>query len=363
MSEHYYAVIMAGGGGTRLWPLSRRSRPKQMLRLIDERSLFQVAVDRLEGLFKPEHILVVTSVEQARVFQADCPQIPAENFIVEPNGRDTAPAIGLSAVALQQRDPQAVMVVLTADHYIAEEGRFRRILAAARQVALDGHLVTLGIHPTRPATGYGYIQQGEQLGVYDGFVAHRVVRFTEKPDQATAEKMLATGDHSWNSGMFVWRVEQVLAEFQRQMPETFAALQQIAGAWGTTEQEAVVQHVWSGIRKISIDYGVMEGAQQVAVMPAEGLGWSDVGSWSSLFELLPTDDEGNIVRCERHLDVDSHNTLVYTTDSERLVVTVGLDDLVIVDTGDVLMICDRDQAQKVRQAVQKMRESELAKYL
>jgi mannose-1-phosphate guanylyltransferase len=356
MEDHYYAVIMAGGGGTRLWPLSRQARPKQMLRLIDERSLFQTSVQRLDGVFPAERILVVTVADQASQLMEQCPEIPLENYLLEPQPRGTASVIGLSAVALQQRDAQASMAVLTSDHYIGDEGRFRRLLQAAYQVAQDGYLVTLGIAPSFPATGYGYIQRGESLGRYDSLDVYRVERFKEKPDEAQARQMLATGDHAWNSGMFVWRVEAILGEFRRQMPELHAVLEEISRHWQKPEREAVLQRVWPGIRPETIDYGVMEAARQAAVIPAEGLEWSDVGSWDSLFDVLPADEDGNIVMGGKHVGLDTKDSLVYVNQEHRLIVTIGIDDLVVVDTGDVLLVCRKDQAQKVRQVVKQLKQ-------
>ncbi len=355
--EHYYAVIMAGGGGTRLWPLSRKARPKQMLRLLEERSLFQTSVQRLEGVFPPERVLVVTVEEQAAELKQQCPQIPDENFILEPMPRGTASVIGLAAIALRERDPLAVMAVLTSDHYIGNEEGFRSLLLAAHDVALDGFLVTLGISPTYAATGYGYIQRGEILGDYRQMPVYRALRFKEKPDEAQAQRMLSTSDHSWNSGMFVWKVERILQEFARHMPALYAGLTRIADAWNTPSRQAVLQAVWPDLRVETIDYGVMEKADDVAVIPATGLGWSDVGSWDALFEVLNGDEAGNIVMGGQHIGLDTHQSLVYVNQEHRLIVTIGVDDLIVVDTGDVLLVCRKDQAQKVRQIVNRLIES------
>lgn len=348
---------MAGGGGTRLWPLSRKARPKQMLRLIDERSLFQTAVQRLWGLFTPDQIFVVTVADQAAELQAQCPEIPIENYLLEPAPRGTASVIGLAAVALQQRDPQAVMAVLTSDHYIGNEAQFRQILRAAQDAANDDYLVTLGIDPTHASTAYGYIQRGEMLGRYQEFDAYTVLRFCEKPDAAVAEDMLAAGDHDWNSGMFIWKVERILAEFRLQMPELAAQLGELAADWGTPRQQATLDRIWPRIRPQTIDYGIMEHARRVAVLPAVGLEWSDVGSWDSLFEILPSDESGNIVIGGKHFGLDTRQSLVYVNQEHRLIVTIGVEDLVVVDTGDVLLICKKDQAQRVRQVVDDLKKS------
>jgi mannose-1-phosphate guanylyltransferase len=357
MQEHYYAVIMAGGGGTRLWPLSRQARPKQLLRLIEERSLFQTSVQRLEGVFPPERICVVTVDEQATELQGQSPSIPKGNYFLEPMPRGTASVVGLAAIALQQRDPQAVMAILTSDHFIGNEDGFRQMLVAAHDAARDGHLVTLGITPTYPATGYGYIQRGECVASYRNFDACRVLRFKEKPDEAQARRMLKDGDHAWNSGMFVWRVDRILAEFAAQMPALYAGLQEIGQAWGTSQEQSVLQHVWSDLETETIDYGIMEAAENVVVMMADNLQWNDVGSWDSLFDVLPADTQGNIVMGGRHIGVDTQHSLVYVNQEHRLIVTIGVEDLVVVDTGDVLLVCRKDQAQKVRQVVKQLKES------
>jgi mannose-1-phosphate guanylyltransferase len=328
-----------------------------MLRLMGDSSLFQIAVRRLSGVFPPERIFVVTVDEQAAELQEQCPEIPQQNYLLEPMPRGTASVVGLAAVALQQRDPDAVMAILTADHFIANEAGFRRLLLAGFDVAQDGYLVTLGISPTYPATGYGYIQRGDFLGAYRDMDVFHALRFREKPDEQQARLMLAGGDHSWNSGMFIWRVDRIQEEFERQMPPLFTSLQQIASAWGVQDLPAVIGRVWPKIKPETIDYGIMEGAEKVAVIPASGLGWNDVGSWDSLFDVLSGDENGNILMNGRHLSLDTGRSLVFGEDPSRLIVTIGIEDLVVVDTGDVLMICHKDQAQKVRDVVNLLKQA------
>ncbi|MCW5876602.1 MAG: mannose-1-phosphate guanylyltransferase [Anaerolineales bacterium] len=363
MDGQYYAVIMAGGGGTRLWPLSRQAVPKQMLPLIADSTLFQTAVQRLQRVFPPERILVVTSRQQAAQLQEQAPELKPENFLLEPQPRGTAAAIGLAAACLQARDPGAIMAVLTADHYIGNESEFERYLLAAHQLAEGGQLVTLGIEPTYPATQFGYIQLGEALGEVGGFTAHKVLRFKEKPAAAEAAEMLAQGGYAWNSGMFIWKVSRIWEEFQQHMPELHQTLEKIAAAWGGPDFEAVLAHEWPRIAAQTIDYGVMERAAEVTVIPARDMGWNDVGSWDSLFEVLKVDTNGNLVLSERHLDIDSRNILIHSNGQERMVVTVGVEDIVVVDTGDVLLICSRERSQDLRKVIELLKEKGLQQYL
>jgi mannose-1-phosphate guanylyltransferase len=362
MQDNYYAVIMAGGGGTRLWPLSRRSRPKQMLDLVNERSLFQNAVDRLEGIFPPERIFVVTIEEQASGLQAQAPEIPRENYLLEPMPRGTASVVGFAAVAISHRDPLASMAVVTADHIIGNIPKFRDLLMAAYRVAQGGYLVTLGITPTNPSTGYGYIQQGQKLGEYPEDGAYRAIKFKEKPSFERAKQMLSGGDHTWNSGMFIWRIDAVMEEINRQMPSLNAKLTEISDAWDQPDSVEVVKRVWPTIQPQTIDYGIMEDAQNVAVIPAAGLEWSDVGAWDALYELLPADLDGNIVKGGQFIPLGSQGNLIISN-QDRLIVTIGVDDVMVVDTGDVLMLCRKDQAQLVRQAVDQLKNSGNQDYL
>lgn len=357
MYENYYAVIMAGGGGTRLWPLSRKTKPKQMLRLLEERSLFEISVERLQDLFPYERIFVVTVREQADDLRQLCPEIPAENFLIEPMPKGTASVVGLAAVALKQKDPLAVMAILTSDHHIGNVQGFIDLLRGAYHVAEDGYLTTLGITPDFASTGYGYIQRGKPLGVYEGLNTYEVTHFKEKPDKQQAREMLATGDHSWNSGMFVWRIDRIHSEIDRQMPELASGLMEIEASWGKQSQGQVIQNVWAGLENQTIDYGIMEGAQRSAVIPAEGIGWSDVGSWDSLFDVLPGDAQGNIVMGQQYIGLDTNDSLIYITTEDRLVVTIGIEDLVVVDTEDVLLVCRKAQAQKVREIVSELKKS------
>lgn len=359
----YYALIMAGGTGTRLWPVSRRHRPKQSLKLVGDRTMFEHAVDRIAPLFQPEHILVVAGSEHVPDLASQAPELPPENFIVEPVGRGTAPAIGLGAIHLQQRDPEAVMAVLTADHFIADVERFRSVLDVAEEVASQGCLVTLGIEPSSPSTGYGYIQQGQALDVIEGFDVFHVERFTEKPSEQIAVEMVESGEYTWNSGMFIWQVERIMEEFQAQMPEFYVKLAEVEATLGTNGYSATLNRLWPQVAKEAIDYGVMEGAEDVAVIPVE-IGWSDVGSWGSLAALLADmggrDDGGNVIVGE-HAGRDTKDTLVFGSD--RLIATIGLRDMIVVDAGDAVLVCPMDREQEVRDLVRYLEREDLQDYL
>jgi mannose-1-phosphate guanylyltransferase len=362
--KNTYAVIMAGGGGTRLWPISRKEKPKQLLPLLGQETLFQSTVQRLADLFPPERILVVTVEEQAREMKQQAPEIPEENYLIEPAPRGTASVVGLAAAVLQKRDPRASMAILPSDHFIRNVDLFHYLLKAAFGVAEDGYLVTLGITPTTPSTAYGYIQQGRPLDGDYKYPVYTVMRFKEKPDEQTAQQLLRSGDHSWNSGMFIWRADAIMKEIEKQMPPLNSVLEKISSAWGTRNQDSVLNELWSDLKIETVDYGIMENAERVAVLPAGGLGWSDVGMWSSLFEVLLPDMNGNIAtNSSLHLAHETNNTLVYGGNGERLIVTIGVDDMVIVDAGDVLMVCKTDQAQKVRDVVQHLKKHRQEKFL
>jgi Mannose-1-phosphate guanylyltransferase len=351
----YYALIMAGGGGTRLWPLSRRARPKQALTLVGERTMFEHAVDRIASLFQPEEIFVVTGEEHLESLLLQAPELPRANFLLEPVGQGTAPAIGLGAVHLRRRDPQAVMVVLTADHFIRDVERFRRVRGSSRPPQAQPKRATWSpwaLPRPFPSTGLRLHPAGEQLYEVDGFAVFRALRFTEKPSPETAFQMVESGLYTWNSGMFIWRVDRIMEEFARQMPDLYDVLMQIDAVLGTPAYEPTLRRLWPELVPQSIDYGVMEGARDVVVIPVD-IGWSDVGNWSSMREILPADADGNVVVGE-HVGLDTRNTIVFG--GRRLIATIGLEDMIIVDTDDALLICPLDREQDVREMVRQLRE-------
>jgi mannose-1-phosphate guanylyltransferase len=321
--------------------------------------MLQEAFERIAPIIPPEKVFVLTGDKYAQIARDQLPAVPSENVIGEPVGRGTAPPIGLAAMLLRKRtSPKAVMAVLTADHVISMRERFRQVLLQAARIAERGHLVTLGISATRPDTGYGYIERGEML-YEERFPVYRVMRFTEKPDQATAERFLASGRYSWNSGMFIWRVDSILAEIARQMPDLYDGLREIVEAWDTQARDEVFARVWPALPNETIDFGVMEHARDVVVIPVE-IGWSDVGSWNALWEISPHDAEGNVTR-GRNIVIDVHRSLIHS--NGRLVAVVGLDDLVIVDTDDALLVSSRERSQEVKKIVRELKDRGWTEYL
>ena len=350
----YFAVIMAGGLGERLWPLSRRETPKQFLRLLGERTLLQQTVERIAPLVRNENTYVVVGREQVGIVREQLPELPTENIIVEPMGRGTAPCVGLAATRLSRIDSKGVMIVLPADHAIADQERFLQLLSDAASVAQAGtHLVTLGITPDRPATGYGYIQARLSKGDAKAPVL-QVERFTEKPDRDTAQRFLDEGNYYWNSGMFIWRVDAILREIETYMPKLHAGLMEIERQAGRQNYEQLLEQIYATQEVNSIDYGVLEKSKRVLVVPTGDIGWSDVGDWSTLSEVLETDEDGNLVRAS-HIGVDTSNCTIlsrHESDSKRLIATLGLSDVVIIDTDDILLVMDKSRAQEVKKILE-----------
>ncbi len=363
MDDHFYAVIMAGGGGTRLWPLSRKAKPKQSITLFGQRTMFQIAVDRLDGLFRPEQIYIVTIAEQAEQLHMQCPQIPAANYLIEPMPRGTASVVAMAAAALRKIDPEAIMVVLTADHFIENAVRFQSALRAACLVANEGYLVTLGIPPTYPATGYGYIESGTEIGVFDGMTANEVKAFKEKPALEVAQEFLQRGDFNWNSGMFIWRTDVILEKFKRLMPSLYAKIDLLESDLGRNHLSPEFHQVWESIVPETIDYGIMEKSDECAVIPVSDLNWNDVGSWDSLFDVAPADVNGNILIHARHIGLDTKNSLICSSNPERLIVTIGMKDLILVDTGDAVLVCPRGESQRVKDLVNYLKDHHLTPFL
>jgi mannose-1-phosphate guanylyltransferase len=340
-----FAIIMAGGAGTRLWPLSRRSTPKQLLALTGDTSLLQQTVARIGSLLKPHDIYVITSQAHVRVTQAQLPHLPADNVLGEPLARSTAVAAGLATV-LARRESDEIAIVLPADHFVADEAAFAEALREAARAAERGYLVALGIVPTNPATAYGYIKAAAPLHAASRTAL--VERFVEKPDAQRAAGFLEEGDHYWNAGIFVWRTYAFRQAVERFQPKLSSALARIEELSRTPGWMSEVRDILEPVPAITIDVGIAEPAAaegRMAVVPLEA-GWSDIGSWSALLEALSAASGADLVASGRHLDRDSHRVLVHG--GERLVVTVGLEDVIIVDTPDALLVCHRDRAEEIK---------------
>jgi mannose-1-phosphate guanylyltransferase len=342
-----HVAILAGGEGTRLWPLSRSHRPKQLLRLGGTRTLIQQTVDRLLPLVEPRRILIVTERSHADDLRTQLPELPDSSIVVEPTRRGTAAALLLAALHVQQRAPEATWASLHSDAFITDDDEFRRTLTAAIEAATDGeHLVTTGLEPRFPSTGYGYIQQGEELRRVQGFSLRRVVRFVEKPKLEVAEAYVRSGEYLWNPGVFVWKNTTLLSAFQRHQPAIYATL--------TSVPLAQIDSAYPHAVRETIDVGIMEQAPNVATIPAH-FPWSDIGSWAELWELAPRDSDDNVALGNgRMLSADSRGNLVYT--SGRAVALVGVEGLVVIETEDAVFVCPRERAQDVRMIVQRLRD-------
>ncbi len=347
-----HAVIMAGGSGTRFWPASRRARPKQLLALAADKPLLRLTVDRLVPMIPVTRIWVVTTSATVDETRRLLPELPEGNILGEPEGRDTAACVGLAAHVLLHRDPQATCLVLPADHVISDEEDFRRALTAgASQVDREGGLLTFGLEPTGPETGFGYLRVGETHGRAHDFAVHQLERFVEKPDSVTACGYLEEGGYLWNSGMFAWRAADLLEEVTRQLPILASGLGEIAASFGSPGEGSTLERIYPTLPKISVDYGVMEGAVQCWVMPV-AFGWSDVGSWPALREVCEADEKGNVTR-GRVVTIDSTRNVIIS--DGPVIAVAGADDLVVVATQDAVLVVPIDRAQEVKTIVDNLR--------
>lgn len=343
-----YCVLMAGGSGTRFWPASRRSRPKQFLRIAGEAPLLRTTWERLDGFVPPENILVVTTADQADAARELLPELPALNLIVEPEARNTGPCVALAAFEIQRRDPDSVQIVLPADHVIRPREAFQRTLrAAAREANQSGSLIVCGIQPTFPATGFGYVHSGEITRHSDGLPVYRVQSFVEKPDAARAREFLGAGGYYWNAGIFVWHTDAILRAIEENMPETFAGLRSV-------HRGADIREVYPSLPAVSVDVGVLERSPGVRMLPIDYF-WSDVGSWSALPEVSDEAPDGNIVTGGTELvQEDAKNCIVHAADGQ-VVALVGVEDLIVVHSGNATLVCPRDRAQDVRKIVEQLK--------
>ncbi len=340
-----YAIIMAGGVGSRFWPRSREKKPKQLLNLFDDESLIRKTVSRLNGLVPNENILVITNLMQADSIAEELPWIPRENIIAEPYGRNTAACVALSAILVAKRDPEAVCFVLPADHLITNVDKFQKDLFKGANYAFESNgLVTLGIPPSRPETGYGYIQIENNEVNPDVF---KVATFAEKPNYSTAVRFLNSGDFMWNSGMFIWKASVILEEINIFLPELSTQMQELSPWIGTDQFATHLEKAYSQIKSISIDYGIMEKSHRVYLIKAS-FDWSDVGSWEEVYHLSEKDERGNAAVGEVFTNM-THDSYIYSPN--KFTSVIGVDNLIIINTDDSLLVCRRDQAQEVKQIV------------
>ncbi len=355
-----YCVIMAGGKGTRFWPRSRTARPKQLISIVSERTMIQKTIDRIADLVPHERILIVTGQDQAAELKKQVPEIPEANILVEPFGRNTAPCICIAALKISQIDPGESMLVLPADHYIENTAAFCDCLRAADEAArATGSLITIGIKPSRPEIGYGYIQAGEPAGTFHDHQFYTVNRFHEKPDSETAQRFVGDEAFLWNSGMFAWTVSAILRELRRFLPDMCGHMEAIAPFLDSTVENASISVAYKKIDSVSIDYGVMEKADTVLTVKGD-FGWNDIGSWSALYDVLACDGSGNAFQ-GNIISEDSENNLVLA--SQKLIALVGVENLIVVDTEDALLVCARDRAQDVRKIVATLEKNRLESLL
>lgn len=354
---------MAGGRGERFWPESRLARPKQLLPIVGDKAMLAQTVDRLEGLVPIDHIFIVTNVEQRTAVIETCPELDPGKIVGEPIGRDTAAAVGLATLLVRRENANATFAMLPADAVIHDVGGLRATLESAFAVAeAEPVLATIGITASFPATGYGYIQKGAAMGEFGGREVFNVQRFVEKPDAATAQQYIDSGDYYWNAGMFVWSVAAITAELEKNTPELWSALQLIDAGLkrGTGLDPLLVEH-YPNLEKISIDYAIIEKARNV-VMIESTFDWDDVGEWPAVARHYPADDNGNVVRGTAHCE-DASGNIVFSRDPNHLVALLGVDDLIVVKTADATLVCHKDKAQAIKDLVKAVGAKEALKSL
>lgn len=352
-----YAIIMAGGIGARFWPRSKKKSPKQLLRIIGENTMIQETFIRLNGLVPKENILIVTNESQRPGIAEQLPEIPSDNIIVEPFGRNTAACIGLASVIIQKRSPDAVTFVMPADHIIRDSESFINTLKIAAQFSYQNQaLVTIGIQPTKPETGYGYIQIDEDSGKNNVF---KVLTFAEKPNYDTAVNFIKSGDFLWNSGMFIWKIDTILNEIKRFMPDLYEGLSQIKDNLNDPEFANILSNIYGQLRSISIDYGIMEKSDRVFLVRGQ-FSWSDVGSWEAVYELSEKDQDGNVKVGTVYTDM-AMDSYIYSPD--KFTAVIGLDNIIVINCNNALLVCKRDKAQDVKNIIDYLKLNKLNDHL
>lgn len=356
MKNNFFAVIMAGGQGTRFWPRSRNKRPKQLLDIVGSESMIQQTVGRIRPIIPEERIFIVSNEIHVEELKNHIPNVPQHNIVVEPLGKNTAPAIGLTSLYIRRLDPEAVSVVLPSDHLVEKEEIFWDTVKTAGNLAGKGeYLITLGMKVTSPETGYGYIHMGNLI--YDRI--YKVEAFVEKPSKEKAEEFMRKGEYLWNSGIFVWRVDLILRMIEEYIPDLFRGLMEIDKVIGTSKEKRTIKSVYSELEGVSVDFGILEKSKNVTVIPSD-FGWNDLGSWTALDSIFKKGPQGNVEQ-GKHVSIDTTNTLVYSP--RKLIATIGIKDLIIVETEDALLVCHKDRAQDVKQLVDKLKSDGLMEYL
>lgn len=364
MNKNFYCVIMAGGVGSRFWPVSRNHKPKQFLDILGVgRTFLQLTYDRFTQIVPQENILVVTAENYRDLVCEQLPELPKENILLEPYKRNTAPCIAYAATKIKARNPQATMVVAPSDHIIFNEQLFvNTILSALNYAVGRDELFTLGIDPTRPETGYGYIQSNmaSQYNI-DGIVAYQVKTFTEKPDKELAQVFIDSGEFLWNSGIFIWSVDAICSALEEYLPEVYLPFKEGYKYYYTSEEQSFIDNLYAGCPSISIDYGVMEKATNVIVFQVS-FGWTDLGTWGALYLLAEKDSENNYVRVSEKIIDTTTNSILLSTENEKLMVVKGLDNYMVVNTEDVLMICPRTEG-KFKEVMADLAANEKSKFM
>jgi len=357
-----HAIIMAGGRGTRFWPRSREKKPKHLLDIVGTKTMIQETVNRIKPLINPQNILIVTGKKHARELIKQLPEVPAKNIIVEPEGKNTAACIGLAALYIQKKVGDDVMAVMPSDHAIGDSHKYTEVIATAVQFATkEEALVTIGIKPSSPNTGFGYLEKGDSKGLISGQEIFRVKSIREKPDLQQAMSFVQSGNFYWNSGMFIWKASTILEEIARWLPDLYKGLADIKPALGSPNEMVTIRNVYKKLTSISIDYGVMEKADNVFMLRGD-FGWSDMGSWDALWEISTKDDQGNAVTgCSNVIFEDTDGSLVYSP--QKLIALVGVKDLIVVETKDALMICKKGRSQDVKRVVETLEAAKAKKYL
>ncbi len=357
-----HIVLMAGGMGTRFWPRSRITNPKQLLNLVGDKSMIRLTYERVKDLTTNDKILIITNKELQQPMHEQIPEVPLQNIIAEPFGKNTAPCIGLAAAIVRKRASlNEAMVILPADHLIKETDLFQEIIKTAVDYAAQNDaLITLGITPTYPETGYGYIQRGEPVTQINGRTIYKVKTFAEKPNLETAQLFLKSGDFLWNSGMFIWKAGTILKEFEQHQPEMAAGFEQIYQSLDTPTMEETIIDVYMRIKSISIDYAIMEVAQSVYIIEAD-FTWNDVGSWEAAYTISEKDDKQNAISAKNSVVIDSKNNLIYSP--KKLVALIDVENLAVVETEDAILICRKDSSQRVKEVVDNLKQRNLEQYL